>query len=301
MSSSVQCPPPIAARVRQAARDAWLCFLEARPVVQGVFLLRFIVGAVVAMGDHPVGPALFVAGLSWSLAVWAIYLVNGISDLDGDRRNGSARPLASGALARAAAVQWAWLLSLGAAVTAVFVSAGFAVAVCLMLCLGLAYSVGPLAAKRRAVTALVVAGGGVFLTYAAGAVAAGGPLDPADVAFAAVVSLWVVVAGHTKDLGDTDGDVLAGRRTLPLILGDRAARAVMAAGTAMVAALACAVAVGIPRLSVLALFVPAAALVVLFLALARADRPRSVKRPYRTFMIAQYGVNLAALILLGAD
>src|SRR6478609_9228145 len=76
-----------------------LAFLEGRPVVMGVFALRFVVGTQLADGADWSSPRLWLATASWLLAVWAVYLINGISDIGGDRLNGSSRPLASGRLA----------------------------------------------------------------------------------------------------------------------------------------------------------------------------------------------------------
>nr|BFE70725.1 hypothetical protein GCM10020092_040260 [Actinoplanes digitatis] len=42
------------------------------------------------------------------------------------------------------------------------------------------------------------------------------------------MALWMAVGGVTKDLSDVRGDRLAGRRTLPILLGERRARRVMA-------------------------------------------------------------------------
>src|ERR671916_1265913 len=85
------------------------CFLEARPAVQGIFLLRFLAGASFA------GP-LFVGGVVnfplwggavlWVCVTLSVYILNGVMDIEEDQSNASSRRIASGKLkvSRAAGV-----------------------------------------------------------------------------------------------------------------------------------------------------------------------------------------------------
>src|SRR5690606_17643738 len=89
---------------------------------------------------------------------------------------------------------------------------------------------------------LVVVLGGLF-TYLAGwatvshAVGGTATLPSIEMClFALALSLWMGVAGTTKDLGDVVGDRATGRRTLPVLLGDARARLTTSAATVALAA-----------------------------------------------------------------
>jgi len=75
-------------------RSLSLCLVEARPVVQVIFLARFVCAAL----PGPFSGRVALGAVSWLFAVLAVYLANGVTDIVEDRHNGSTRPIASGAL-----------------------------------------------------------------------------------------------------------------------------------------------------------------------------------------------------------
>lgn len=279
----------------QTGRKVLLAFVEARPVVQMVFLLRFSVGTSLGGIDTPKMAQHLLGGAAWFAAVWFVYLLNGISDVVGDRRNGSRRPLASGALDVPFALNLCLLLAVASVLTATLLSSSFVLLVTCMLLLGVVYSVGRGAAKKSAFFALTVAALGAILTYAAGSDAAGG-IGSQTWAFASVTGAWIATAGHTKDLGDEPGDLESGRRTLPIMLGDSRARGVIAIASIAVGAAALAVVFTTAGLESLACIVPGAVALCISLARTKNNLPASSKAPYRTFMLVQYIVNLSAFI-----
>ncbi|GIT81237.1 homogentisate phytyltransferase [Leifsonia sp. LS1] len=274
-----------------------MAFQEGRPVVIGVFALRFIVGSALIAGADWSEPLLWAAGVSWLLAVWGVYLVNGISDVEGDRLNGSARPLATGRLSMRFAVGFVVTLLTVSLLIGTLIDIPFLAAVVAFIALGLLYSLGPWAAKNIGAAALGVAAAGTFLTYVAAAHVATGSVPPSTYVFALFGAAWIAVVGHTKDFGDVAGDASAGRRTLPVALGEGRARLLVAAGTGVVsvAALVCAVVVDNLR-TLLALGI-AGPLVILAIVQARGGDRRRQKRPYRTFMVGQYALNIAAIVV----
>ncbi|GAA2057208.1 UbiA family prenyltransferase [Leifsonia soli] len=293
MSSVVH---PDRGTIATCASRVGLAFLEGRPVVLGVFALRFVVGTLLVVGADWSSPGLWLATISWLLTVWAVYLINGISDIEGDRLNGSSRPLASGRLEVPAA--WAIaaiLLTLSLLLASLF-PRPFLLAVLAFVGLGLVYSVGPWAAKKAAVAALAVAAVGVFLTYLAAALVVGGTVSASAVVFAAVASSWIAVVGHTKDFGDVAGDAADGRRTLPVMLGAERARVVVAAGTGVVSAAALALGALVHQLRTLLVLGAAGPIVIVVTLLAGGGDRRGEKRPYRSFMAGQYALNVAALL-----
>ena len=236
----------------------------------------------------------------WVAATWAIYLLNGVADVVEDRENGSVRPIARGILP----VDYAKSVVVTLAAVAVGIAALISPAVCLLVVLhlgvGIAYSTGPRPLKGNVpgfIGAVVALGGLTYLSgwYASGATEIGVPL----LLFGGAMSLWMAFGGITKDLSDTAGDRLAGRRTLPVALGDRAARVAMAIGAGVVgwgfllAALRWAPSVAPAAFVVCAGSVTLA--VVVSSNVSQGDRFHR-RRPYRAFMITQYAAHLTLLV-----
>ncbi|MEV5717659.1 UbiA family prenyltransferase [Amycolatopsis mediterranei] len=284
-----------------------LAWREARPVVQIIFLLRFAAGATLGAAGSGYGavnrPALLEAALGWFAATWAVYLLNGIADVVEDRANGQVRPIARGELSRRSASTIVGALSVAALVFAAAVSTTQLLLTAAMLGVGWAYSMGPwpLKANLGGFVAAVTALG--MLTYLAGWSAAGGGRVTEPVfLFGLMMSLWMGLGGSTKDLADAKGDRLAGRKTLPVLLGEGPARAVMAVAAGSVGgvfAVLCAV-----RGSVV---LPAAVVVLagsavlsgtVLTSLSRGARSAQ-RRPYRVFMVTQYCAHIALFGCLG--
>jgi 4-hydroxybenzoate polyprenyltransferase len=277
----------------------YLCFVEARPTVQGVFTLRFLVGASFAdaLGD----PRAWTAVPVWACTVWAVYLLNGVADVVEDRVNGSPRPVASGALgpeeARAGVAILAGLALLGAAVLGRPPLWGVLAA----LALGWAYSGPPLYLKRWPAGLAAMAALGGLLTYYAGYAAGGGEARnlPELLAFAGVMSLWMGLVGQAKDLSDVEGDEQAGRRSLPVVWGQRTTRLIVSAAAFLLGGglLACSV-LFLPGLLLPAVAVALGASVLVATALGpwgRGGGRARRRRPYRIFMITQYAANAAMI------
>jgi len=271
-------------------------------VVQIVFQLRFAGGVVLAGAAQPefaLSPAVLVGAAGWLAATWAIYLMNGIADIVEDRVNGSSRPIARGCLAPGAATSTCSALVALALGCCAQVSVGMVVLVMVMLAVGWAYSFGPHPLKMTMpgfVTSVTALG---LLTYLAGGCAAGGewatPLFP----FGLVMSLWMGLVGWTKDLSDVEGDRVAGRRTLPVLLGDRRARTLMATVVLMVGwgFLATAAVVARHVLPAAMVVCAGSALVAVLLLASASPADRAVlRRPYRAFMATQYAAHVTLLL-----
>jgi len=281
-----------------------LCWKEARPMVQGIFALRFSCATLLA-GNHTNGVVWpMVAGVlgCWVAATWAIYLLNGVTDVAEDRENGSVRPIARGTLSVDQAKSVVVALS-GTAVTgAALISPVVCLLVVLHLAVGIAYSTGPRPLKRSApgsFGAVVALGGLTYLSgwYAGGATEIGPPL----LLFGGTMALWMGFGGATKDLSDTAGDRIAGRRTLPVVLGDRVARRAMAIGASAVGwGFLLTALVWTPSIMPPAFVVCAGSIaltVVVSSKVSRGERLRR-RRPYGTFMITQYAAHLTLLVSL---
>ncbi|WP_204038131.1 UbiA family prenyltransferase [Micromonospora qiuiae] len=259
--------------------------LESRPLVQVMFLSRFLAGAALTgcAGAHLVSVA--TGAVAWFAAAVAVYVVNGIMDVAEDRGNGSRRPIASGRLPRASAAIFTGCAA--ALALAIGATAGIAVDALFFLGLGYLYSGPPRPAKRSGVaTCLVIAALGLA-TFWAGMRAAQGN-SAAAVVFGLVMSGWMGLVGAlAKDITDVPGDALAGRHTFAVRYG-------IVPVARYTAGLAVAVAVAGVTMAALAAPVLLPSMLVLTVGACRlAGDCRSVagetpRNPYRSFMASQY-------------
>lgn len=292
---SAPCTVSVYRPIRRGVQATAAYVGESRPAVQAMFLLRF--AATSALLRHPSLDSV-LAGVGWVLTTASFYVLNGISDVFGDRANGSTRPLASGRLRR----RTAWRLAT--------ISGGAGVVICFrvdVLCgalaaglaaLGVAYSVGP-RLKAHALTAALTIGAGAGLTYLGGW-AIRGPITLGQVAFAAALSAWVAAACSTKDFSDVEGDRLAGRRTLPAVFGLACASWIVS-GASLAAALAVVAAAVVAHTAFLAVGLLALGAAALPVACRKARRGKNRDRrrlAYRVYMLTQYAVN-GAMVLVG--
>jgi 4-hydroxybenzoate polyprenyltransferase len=291
--------------MRRLARNVRLCIVEARPSVLSIFLLRFMAGSALgAAGSHPPDPpGVGIAAAAWTLAVLAVYLYNGITDLHGDRVNGSRRPLARGALRPRFALGVTIGSALLALVTGVTLGPPSTLTVPGLLLAGYLYSGPHLSLKRRwdsAAALVTLAGFGTYYTgYATHARHWVEP-DAAVLAIAVVMSLWMGLVGvPTKDLSDVEGDADSGRSNLAMGPGQRRARVAGALSAMLLATVL--VGLAATRLPVLAL--PAGTLAIGAVAVAAvtlsplsSGSRRRRRRPYRLFMVTQYAVHVGVVL-----
>lgn len=265
-------------------------------MVQGIFLLRFVTAA--SLSGSVANPLLWAAAATWTCVTWAIYLLNGITDVEEDKINRSKRPIASGELGLPAAIAVVGGLASGG--LAAGAALGLPVwAAAALLCLGWAYSAPPLRLKRwpAGLAAVGILAG--LLTYYAGYESNGSARgEYALWTFAGAMALWMGLVGQTKDLPDVEGDRRAGRRSLPVVLGAGPTRMILSA---------LAVSIGGGFLLATTWFVPeilASAVVVCVGAVAVTGATFGVwlsrwgeRAPYQTFMCTQYGAHLAVIVL----
>jgi 4-hydroxybenzoate polyprenyltransferase len=231
--------------------------------------------------------------------VVCVYLLNGVTDVAEDRANASRRPVARGDLPVRAAAR----VTAAAAVTALCLAAGGGLLgwTAVFLVLGWVYSAPPVAAKRWSVSCSAVVFAMGWSGYAAGAAVSGGGLTRTGLVFAAAMSAWMALVGAVvKDLADTYGDAVGGRRTLAALRGPGAARRTAVTGAVLVGAgaplaslaLAPAALPGTVPLAAGAVWVVAECLRLD--ATGPGDR-RARRGGYRAFMTTQYAANSAML------
>jgi 4-hydroxybenzoate polyprenyltransferase len=282
-----------------------LSLVEARPVVQVAFLLRFASAAVSANFQlTPSGCLRLLGGLlAWECAVVAIYLFNGARDVVEDQINGSRRPIAQRRLPADRAVRVAIWAAATALAVALLAGGPLALFLLGLLVLGYLYSAPPFDLRKRLFGANAVATLGGLLTYSAGYLHQRGSTPVAPLLVLAMsMSLWMGVVGAvTKDFGDAAGDRVAGRRTLLAVYGEQPMRwfvALAAPGLGigfLLSARHWAVELSGPAMVTLVGGVLVGVLAVS--PIARGSRAR-LRLPYHAFMATQVVAHL--LILLAA-
>ena len=146
--------------------------------------------------------ALFIALFPYNF----VYTLNSITDIVEDSANKPWRPLPSGAVSRRDAVLWLLFLAFGSIIGTVVLFLGWEkLFVFVILLFGVAYSLPPFALKKRGLLARFVTGVGISYPLI---IAGECDFLPCS------LSLLLHVLGVTflKDLSDTEGDIIAGRK-----------------------------------------------------------------------------------------
>jgi 4-hydroxybenzoate polyprenyltransferase len=167
------------------------------------------------------------------------------------------------------------------------------------LAIGWCYSAGPAPLKATAGGVTLAGVSVVLLCYAAGAAIAGGTAPRAAVAFGVAEAVWLGLCGTTKDFSDIEGDRLTGRRTWPIVLGDRRTRRLVAVASGSLAAIFAAVAwlSGGAMLAAAATAAVGGVAVSIAVLCSPATGSRVARRwPYRALMMTQYAVNVVLLV-----
>lgn len=300
-------PSPLTRSPHRLAELGGLCLRETRPVVQGIFLLRLLAGALLpgtalsyGLGWETAASVLVMAA-SWICVTSAIYIYNGVQDVEEDRENGSRRPIASRDLGVGQAMAGVGGLCAVGLLGSLLIHHDLVWALAAMLALGWLYSGPPLYLKRWPAGLALIVVVAAFLTYYMGyAVSGNETIGASFLIFAITMALWMGLVGQSKDLSDVVGDEKAGRKSLPVVWGGNGARFA-------VAGVACALGLGF-LLSALFLakgLLPAAAAVCLgacsvsILSLGpwgKGSRKRC-RRPYKAFMITQYAAHAVIIFM----
>ena len=281
-----------------------LCFLESRPTVQLMFVVRFLCGTQVAVwqadGDRPgVSWGSWArVGVAWFLATVYAYLINGVEDAHGDRLNQVGRPIGRGDLdvdrarrvARVCAVA-ALVVAASAGGTALALTAAY-------LVLGHVYSVPPFRLAATAWGGPAVVLGATVLTYLSGALAAGGRFGADGWILVTVLVLWTTLVGATvKDLSDVHGDLASGRTPLAVRVPDRLVRRGVSGVALLLGAALLVGALRAPWLAApgLVVLVGAVAVTHRLSTTAGAHGRAETRRPYAAFMVTQFAAHLSVL------
>ena len=267
-------------------------------MVQGIVLIRLLAGASLsgsALSSEfgwRAAVSLVVLATSWICVTSAAYIYNGVQDVEEDRENVSKRPIACRKLDVSQAMIIVGGLGILGLLGGILMHRELVWTLAAMAVMGWLYSGPPLRLKRWPVALAVMAVTSAILTYYAGyAASGGGKVETSFLIFAGVMALWMGLAGQSKDFSDTSGDEKAGRKSLPVVWGENAARLT-------VSSVALILALGFLSCSFFLAegLLPAAVAIgvgaCIFAAYSvgpwgRGSRSRC-RRPYKAFMMTQY-------------
>lgn len=202
-------------------------FLYCLATITGLFCLPGVVGALTS--PNPNFLAIMQTSLSLPLAALLItagtYIMNDLIDADLDRANGKKRPIPSGRVSKRQA--WSFVMfAFGAAIllTVATFNPISTVIVTLMLGIGIAYSLPPVALMKR----FIVKTASIAIFYILCALLGMTSAYNLDLAMDSPVlvtgvlltlAMMVFISSTLNDMGDVEGDRAAGRRTIPIVIG----------------------------------------------------------------------------------
>ena len=185
-----------------------------------VFTSTTLVSLLIASNFHPQIIHLIIAPLITMCVSLSTYLLNDIVDIKVDKINDPSRPLVSGQVSRFDAIILVTVLSgasLGLAylvnTTVLFLTVG-----CLLV--GSLYSVPKISLKDRFVIKTIAVAVGGFLGSMIGSSAIS-MFDERAVVSAISFMVLIFVTSPINDLADYVGDKNNGRKTIPIVIGQR--------------------------------------------------------------------------------
>lgn len=203
-------------------------FLYCLATVTGLFCLPGVVDALLSP-DHEflvIVQMTLTLPIASLLATVGIYIMNDLVDVDLDKANGKNRPLSSGLVSKKQG--WAFVLSTFVAavlLTMITFRPISLIIMVLMLAIGIAYSAPKIALMKRFVIKTVSIAIFYILCALLGLTSAfnldlalQNPLLVANVLL--TLAIMVFVSSTLNDMGDIWGDKDAGRRTIPIVIGE---------------------------------------------------------------------------------
>ncbi len=181
-------------------------------------LLAFMTGYVYASGfiAHPSMP---YALASTCLGLMATNALNQCTDVDTDRINKPDRPIPSGLISLKEGYSIVALLYIATIALAVSVNTTFFALTCMVVSLGIAYSIYPFRLKDRFILSnLSIAVGYGTLNFLLGWLVIK-PIYDAPVYILFMLTAFDFFASISKDYRDMAGDMRYGVRTIPVVIG----------------------------------------------------------------------------------
>lgn len=207
------------------SRKKW-GILYSLATVSGLFFMPGVLGAMWSGADiltifQKVMP---LPAISFLITV-GMFVLNDLVDADLDRANGKKRPIPSGLVSKRQT--WTFItLTNGLALLLSIITLNpiSIMIVALMLVLGILYSAPRIALMKRFVTKTVT----IAIYYSLCALLGITSIYGLDLAIGnpailvhdlSMLSIMIFISSTLNDLGDVEGDRMAGRRTIPIVIG----------------------------------------------------------------------------------
>lgn len=267
-----------------------LRLVKSRFLRASVYTWATCVAVALATGGRPSLLITFLSALSTFLMFLAIYIFNDVTDQEVDKINAPNRPLALQAVKKTDALTLVLLLNLGGMAIGYWLGLyAFLVTVAELL-LGITYSVKPFSFKDRFLVKTFAIGAGGMLSSIFGGVAANN-LNGSVIYAASMFLVFLFVTSPINDLADYVGDKAQGRRTIPIIIGQKntVRLAVLVSMTPLTSALAILPAVGLSNLTLILFTLLAARAVQLLVPLLkRHSCPEAVRKQHKRMVLLHY-------------
>ncbi len=216
------------------ARSQWILFqsrkrwgiLYSLATVTGLFFIPGMLGIISTEASvlSTVQKMLPLPVISFLITV-GMFVLNDLVDSDLDRANGKKRPIPSGLVSKRQA--WTFIISTNAAALVLSIitfNPTASLIVAAMLIIGILYSAPKIALMKRFLIKTITIAIYYCLCALLGATSYGTDLvinNPVILAHGlSMLAVMIFISSTLNDLGDVGGDRAAGRRTVPIVIGE---------------------------------------------------------------------------------
>lgn len=195
-----------------------------------VYTWATCVAVTLSAGGKPDLTVTFLSALTTFVMFLAIYVFNDLTDLQVDLINAPKRPLALQSVTKTDAAVLVLLLNFAGMAIGLWLGPMTFLITIAELLLGITYSVKPFSFKDRfLIKTLAIGAGGILASLFGGVAgaesigyaAATNTLNVAVVYAASLFLIFLFVTSPINDLADYVGDKAQGRRTIPIIIGQK--------------------------------------------------------------------------------
>ncbi|MCL5318426.1 MAG: UbiA family prenyltransferase [Thaumarchaeota archaeon] len=186
-----------------------------------VYTWATCVAVALSAGGKPDLIVTFLSALTTFLMFLAIYVFNDLTDLEVDAINAPNRPLALQSVTKTDALLLVLLLNFAGMAIGYWLGLVTFIITVAELLLGITYSVKPFNFKDRFLVKTLAIGAGGILASLYGGAATANSLNGSVIYAALLFLIFLFVTSPINDLADYVGDKAQGRRTIPIIIGQK--------------------------------------------------------------------------------
>lgn len=208
-----------AAKIQNRLKQHYLLF-KSRIQRGMVFTSTTLVSLLLVSNFHPQLIHIVTLPAITLCVTSSIYLMNDIVDIKVDKINHPTRPLVSGQVKRSEAIVLVTILSLAALAMSLIVNQLTLALTASYLIVGILYSIPKISLKDRFIVKTITIAIGGFLTSMIGSSSIG-VFDERTIISAASFMMLIFVTSPINDLADYVGDKSNGRKTIPIVIGQK--------------------------------------------------------------------------------